>query len=455
MSYSSASTSSNNSVQASTSARAVEKPTVLVNGEAKDSVTVQSQLATSTVAGQVTSHSNIGQVITDLGSAHSANSGWMEAESQKINAWGQQEIQRILAQTKGMEQQLIKQAQEKQIALDNSHKGELAKLVQKLDLQKAAELKELEDALQRQIQGVLTTSKNDINRIETEMNNRKMELLKQSQIKSAKEIDALSNLVVETKLVPSQTRTVIETNTNTGSVLAVATGGTIATGQASSEAISSQKIAAIPNAGELRQETDVRTGDMVRSMDQRKVGEGAIVNSMTGVTEQRVADRGQPILPVGDAATHLRSGYSTTQGSSGYQQDSSYSQQGSSGYSQQQTSGSYLPGSGFQQQPSSGYTQMHSSDSTHSTSTAHGSNLLQKAENVLGMHDGQNVRKDQSGYDASSGNYKSTHVDAAYGKPHVGSNEPHHKEGLMDKVKHALTGHSTEPKSTDSHKRVY
>jgi hypothetical protein len=125
------------------------------------------------------------------------------------------------------------------------------------------------------------------------MNAKKMELLKQSQLKSAKEIDALSNLVVETKLVPSQTRTVIETNTNTGNVLAVATGGQIATGSAQAESYSSQKMAAIPNAGELRQGADVTRGDMIQDSTGRKVGEGAIVNTMTNVSEQKDLAAGQ------------------------------------------------------------------------------------------------------------------------------------------------------------------
>jgi len=158
--------------------------------------------------------------------------------------------------------------------------------VQAIDIRKAAELKELEDDLQRQIQARLTQSKEEINRVETEMNNRKMELLKQSQLKSAKEIDALSNLVVETKLVPSQTRTVIETNTETGHVLAVATGGSIATGSAQAESYSSQKIAAVPNAGELKQAADVTVGNMIQDSTGRKVGEGAIVNTQTRVQEQ-------------------------------------------------------------------------------------------------------------------------------------------------------------------------
>jgi hypothetical protein len=38
--------------------------TILVDGQKGDSVTVQSQLATSNVAGDVTSRSNIGQVVS-------------------------------------------------------------------------------------------------------------------------------------------------------------------------------------------------------------------------------------------------------------------------------------------------------------------------------------------------------------------------------------------------------
>lgn len=91
----------------------------------------------------------------------------------------------------------------------------------------------------------------EINRIESEMNDKKMQLLKQSQLKSAKDIDQLTNLVVETKLVPSQTHTVIETNTNTGNVLAMAAGGNISTASAGAESYNSQKIATVPNAGRL------------------------------------------------------------------------------------------------------------------------------------------------------------------------------------------------------------
>ena len=38
--------------------------TLFVSGEGKDSVSVQSQLATATIEGDVTSHSNIGQVVS-------------------------------------------------------------------------------------------------------------------------------------------------------------------------------------------------------------------------------------------------------------------------------------------------------------------------------------------------------------------------------------------------------
>lgn len=90
--------------------------------------------------------------MTDLSAARTASAGWADAEARKISEWGQGEIQRILAQTKGMEEQLIAGAREKQKALDASHAGELQKLVQEMDLRKAKELKELEDGLQRQIQ---------------------------------------------------------------------------------------------------------------------------------------------------------------------------------------------------------------------------------------------------------------------------------------------------------------
>lgn len=159
-------------------------------------------------------------------------------------------------------------------------------MVADMDARKATQLKDLEDGLQRQIQATLTASKNDIHRVESEVNNRQMELLKRAQLKSAKEIDQLTNLVVETKLVPSQTRTVIDTNSETGRVMAVATGGEISTGTAAAQTHSSQRIAAIPNAGELRQGGQTVDGDIVHNESGKKVGEGAIAQSLTRVTQQ-------------------------------------------------------------------------------------------------------------------------------------------------------------------------
>ena len=90
--------------------------------------------------------------MTDLSAARTASAGWADAEARKISEWGQGEIQRILAQTEAYEKELVAGARAKQAALDASHAGELQKLVENMDLQKAKELKELEDGLQRQMQ---------------------------------------------------------------------------------------------------------------------------------------------------------------------------------------------------------------------------------------------------------------------------------------------------------------
>jgi len=278
-------------VNAKASAAPGKQDTILVKGQAGDSVNVQSQLATSHVAGDISSKSNIGQVVGDLTAAHNATGGWLDSETAKVTDWGQKEIARILAETKGLEEQLVAGAREKQKALDAKHSGELAQLVQRMDLQKAAELKELEDGLQRQIQATLTTSKDEINRIESEMNKRRMDLLKQSQLLAAKEVDKLSNLVVETKLVPSQTKTIIETNTETGNIIAVATGGSISTGSAQADAHSSARLAAVPSGGAVQQDAEVKIGTLRSDADNTKVGDAAIVNTMTSVKESDVRDR--------------------------------------------------------------------------------------------------------------------------------------------------------------------
>lgn len=453
MSTSTVASSGSNSASAGAAVQAPVQKTTLVAGEERNSVNVQSQLATSTVAGDVTSKSNLGQVVTDLGAAHAAHSGWVESESAKISAWGQAEIARILAQTKGMEQQLIKGAQDRQKALDESHSGELAKLVQQMDLRKAAELKELEDALQRQIQGVLTASKNDINRIESEMNTRKMELLKQSQLKSASEIDQLSNLVVQTKLVPSQTRTVIETNTETGNLVAVATGGSISTGSAEASVVASQQIAAVPNAGRLTQETDVRTGDMVQTNTNRKVGEGAIVNTMTEVVEQgagrteaaSASNRGGNIATASSATA--------TSGSDGISKTSStktdLSKDRDLHHGATQVPGEAVPVDAGRQAGMQGRPAFHH-DGEKSQYNADGTqNKDWKAsDSTIHPEDRYNPdgteRKDWKGHSQRP-------ADAAYGKHQESSSGS--QGGLMNKVRNALHVGS-EPKSNEATKRV-
>lgn len=363
-------------------------PSTKVAGEQNASVVVQSQLATSTVDGVGASRSNLTQVVQDLTAAHSAHSGWADAESKKITEWGTGEITRLLEQTKAVEQRLVAEAQQRQRLLEESHKVKLSKLVQELDVEKAKLLKEIEDGLQRQIQAALTTSKNDINAIETEMNNRKMALLQQQQLRTGKEIDRLSNLAVEAKLIPSITRTVIETNTETGTVLAVAAGGQISTGQASAQTISSAAIEAKPVAGTVVQATQAQTGDIVTDRTNQKVGNGAIVSSMTEVVQNKQEGErlsGQPI-----------------------------------GLSNNLQNPTNMP-----------------AGTVHSVNNPITSQIHHPVQHTT----------------------EKPHIDAAYGKPltkpatasadyNKHSTEQHaHKEGLLSKVKHAITG---EPRSTDA-----
>lgn len=387
-------------------------PTTLVAGEQQQSVVVQSQLATSTVDGQGATRSNLSQVVGDLGAAHTAHSGWLESETQKITEWGTREIQRLMTTTKGLEERLVSEAQAQQKVLEEGHKVELARLVQDLDAKKSMRLKELEDSLQQKIQAALTATKKDIAGIETEMNTRKMALMSQAQAQTAKDVDRLSTLAVEAKLVPSKTRTIIETNTETGTVIAVAGGGEISTGQASAQTVSSANIEAAPTRGTLSQGAQVLTGDIRRNDNEAKVGEGAIVNTMTEVTQgPKITER--------------------------------------------------VGGSGLATGPTTG--------ATASVSTG-GSTLGTTATASSGRTDAPIDRN--VGVTSVRGDAAKPHIDAAYGKPltkpvdgdkhvtdkHVTdpaynkhATEPAHKEGLLGKIKHAISG---EPKTSDSSRRV-
>ena len=399
--------------------------------------------------------------IADLGKAHSGSNGWLESETEKVSAWGRAEIARILEETKRSQEAIIANAKERQAALDTSHAADLQRMVKDMDARKATQLKDLEDGLQRQIQGILTASKNEINRVETEVNNKQMELLKQSQKKSAAEISQLTNLVVETKLVPSQTRTVIDTKSETGNVMAVATGGQISTGSAAAQTHSSQRIAAIPNAGELRQGGQTIDGDIIRNDTGRKVGDGSIGQSLTRVTQQ-----GQPGVQ------------GTTQGQdvnvraaplSGVQQQSvPLSTTGQSGIS---STGSTLPGTAtgtaLDRDVHSGATQRlgqqmpvdhgreagskpgvaaidpHRHPESHKDSTG----VLPKTSMIAGnTHSArQAALGDKAAMDRNSTLSNDKNSDGYFDKH---AEEPH-KHGMMCKLKHAL-GMGSEPTSTEA-----
>lgn len=394
-----------------------------------------------------------------------------------MSAWGRAEIARILEDTKRAEQAIIANAKERQAALDTSHAADLQRMVADMDARKATQLKDLEDGLQRQIQGVLTASKNDINRVESEVNNKQMDLLKRSQLKSAKEIDQLTNLVVETKLVPSQTRTVIETNTETGNVMAVATGGQISTGSAQAQTHSSQRIAAIPNAGELRQGGQTIDGDIIHNDSGRKVGEGAIAQSLTRVTQQgqqgSTQGQGQDVnvraapmrnnLPAGGQQQPISSSATTT-GQSGTYSNAPVGtaitdKDVHSGATQRQ--GQQLPvDHGREAGSTAGVAATHNptdphlqqklkaeadrSRESHKDSTG----VLPKTSMIAGntQHHHQETLGDKAAMHANAGpGHDQTRSDGYFDKH---AEEPH-KHGMMCKLKHAL-GMGTEPTSTEA-----
>lgn len=227
------------------------------------------------------------------------------------------------------------------------------------------------------------------------MNKRKMELMAQAQAQTAKEVDKLSSLAVEAKLVPSVTRTVIETNTETGRVLAVASGGQIATGAASAIAVGGEQIRAVPTAGTLTQATDVTVGTLNRTTDNKVVGTGAIVDTQT-----RVDQRGAQ--PLAGSTT----GVST----------------GTSGIS-------------------------HFTGTTSGVSTGVAPTVAQNISTTSVVGEKAHHAIDSAARPAS-GNTSLAYKQGATADPYDKHHDGHHKESLLSKVKHAITG---EPKSSHAH----
>lgn len=434
-------------------------------------INVQSQVATAVVSsGAPQTSSNLQQVVGDLGALQSAHSKWVQDETAKIDQWGRQRIESILAQAKGVEEGIIREAQEKQRKLEESHKLDLERLVQRLDSEKARKLKELEDGMQRQIQAALTNSKNEVNGIESEMNERKMKLLQQSQAQAAKDTDHLSQLVVEAKLQPSATETIIKSSTETGTVVAVAGGGEISTGSAQSQRIGSQVQSAAPTGGQLRQDGERIEGDIIATNQQgasRKVGEGSITNTMTDVSSQPAGVSAGANKNIGStastASTASTSGRGINQGSSAVGYGTGVSQS-TGGVSQSRSGSADVSTSqklhGSDQRPGESAPVDHGRQGgtdSRMYQVVHDPSFNADKERVggAGSYDATSVHgsKGGAGYDAST----RKEPDAAYGKPSDrdldSSSGGHHKEkeGFMSKVKHALTGSSSD-KHDEAHR---
>lgn len=415
------------------------------------SVSVQSQLATSTIdAGKPQAASNLGQVVDDLTSVRSAHSGWLDSETQKLDQWGQSEVSRLLEQAKEVEKRLILDAQQRQKVIEEEHKAELARMVQQMDGKKAQRLKDLEDSMQREIQAALTSSKRDIANVETQLNERKMKLLAQSQKQASKDVDRLSNLAVTAKLQPSVTRTTIETNTETGTVAAVAAGGQIRTGGAQAQSIGGAELQAAPRDGSLRQEAQVTTGDIRRDDNNATVGQGAIVNTQTQVKDKPIAagagSAGAASLERGSnigmgSNVDSRSASNLDSRGSNLPPDSSLGGGHVNEANRNIASGNVgqagIPGAGVGAAPTSATGAGVGSGASHKKiDAAYGVPLDKTLGGQTAHHDKD---KDARRTDRAD--------DVRLGDKH----ESRPKEGIFSKMKHALTG---EPKSSDAHRGV-
>jgi len=273
----------------------------LVEGEQKESVSVQSQVASATMPSQPASprtRTNLDEVVNTLSSQHAASLDPLESESRRINEWGQAEIKKILDATKEKEEGFVANARMKQKQIEDEHKTKLSRVIQELDVSKAGQLKELEDTLQRTLQTELNRSRQQIDLIEKEMNRKKQELLaseserlrgaavplSQQQQQTAQ--PQLGEMVVEASLQPSSTKTLVETRTDTAPIRAINAGG--ASSAAPSSSLSFHPVEAVPIGGTLKHDGERIDGDIVRRLDRTKIGEGSILQSQAKVVTDPV-----------------------------------------------------------------------------------------------------------------------------------------------------------------------
>ncbi|CAF1608194.1 unnamed protein product, partial [Didymodactylos carnosus] len=188
------STSSTTTVDSRTSGP--QSPTGAVHTAASDDVRVRSSVTSDTqskVAMENTTRIN--ELLQKLGTTHTQVDDYSKQRTDKINQAVNASIQKVVADTRTQQEQLLQDANVRTKAFEEEYKVKLEAFLDELNVQKAKELADMERELNARQQGILDQARQRIDQLNSQANDAKLNVMKEAQAQINAQVEGITDQV--------------------------------------------------------------------------------------------------------------------------------------------------------------------------------------------------------------------------------------------------------------------
>ncbi|CAF1311186.1 unnamed protein product [Rotaria sordida] len=153
------------------------------------------------------------QLMDRLSKTHSQIDQYTQTRTNQISVETEKIIKKILEETEQKQKELLLEAQMKSQLYQEQYQNNLQMKVNQLNEEKAQELADLEQNLNQQQELILTNARNKVDLLQTEANQRKMNILQQGQQITNSQLEEITGELVEIGRQDSEIRLASTTTT--------------------------------------------------------------------------------------------------------------------------------------------------------------------------------------------------------------------------------------------------
>lgn len=192
----------------------------------RDGVNVRSTVTSDSSSSiSLANQQRLTDLVTQLGSTHSQIDEYARQQEAKIDAEIQREIDQVVAGIRGRQDELVRRATERTAQIDHDYRTRLQQMVEQVDAEKAKNIADIENELNRTQAEILGKAKTDIDALNKKAANLKIGVLQDAQARAASSATALaaeaSHLGQASTIHQSSGTTVIKTETSASASTAV------------------------------------------------------------------------------------------------------------------------------------------------------------------------------------------------------------------------------------------